>query len=66
MLERVMRAMIPVEAVPRTTAGRMMCRNVPIPPDGSHMSLTETSSISSSPHQNTGIEMPKSERIVAA
>jgi hypothetical protein len=58
MEDRVMRAMMAMEAAPKVTAGRMRCRMVPRLPDGSHPSRTANRYISIKPNQKTGVETP--------
>jgi hypothetical protein len=63
MLDRVILAMIPADAVPKTTAGRINVFHPPMPPEGSHRRVTEKNRINISPHQKTGMETPKSAAI---
>ena len=64
MLERVMRANTAIDWVPRVNAGSTTCRKLVRPEGGNQPSRTENSRISSSPSQNTGIEMPIRPRIM--
>jgi hypothetical protein len=64
MLERVMRAITPAEAVPNTIAGRTKYLKPPMPPDGSHLKYTENIMINMSPHQKTGIDTPRRASVV--
>ena len=63
---RVMRARIAASAAPSVTEGSTKCASVPLPPTGSHPSCTANTIAISGPSQKFGIEIPTSDRVIAA
>ena len=56
--------MIAATPVPRVIAGSIKLANPISPPDGSHPSRTEKSSISISPNQKLGMETPNNAKTI--
>ncbi len=59
-----MRAMNATTNEASVTDGRITCCQLPVPPAGSHFRMTEKTTTSMMPSQNTGMDIPKSEAMV--